>query len=355
MTKLAINKLTVPSVPRATIDGWSVKGSGLPRRVINACGRQGVDTVGELRDLPIDRLMKIRSFGSRSLNDVADFFKFCDRLERGKVVFASAPDLLEHFLTPAAVAILSERYALHASDLSAAPGATLDAIGRRLKLTRERVRQQIVIIHQELSTRAAQSCLTPLVQHYANFIHSLDGVSDPEELANVPFRKWLGGLNPAHLLRLLAELHPSIILYNGLFSIIPAQRLEEIETAAVRYLRHHPKPQRLSDIIAEFEEHGWFQKQRGCTPRQVIRVMEHSIHIGATHDDHYFLFPEGAVYLLATLLSEFPGSARHRELLARFNEEVKPTSRRTPDYLTELLTRAAIFVRGRDGTYRLRK
>ncbi len=347
--------LSIPAISRATIDGWLVSDAGLPPRVVNACRRQGIKTIASLRKQPSDTLLQMRSFGNRSLTDVADFFKFCDRLERGRVRFDSAEALLIHFLDPTAIEILTERYALQDSESIVASGATLDAIGRQFGLTRERVRQQVVAIHNELKTQLAQTCLAPLLEWYDHFLRKRDGVASGTDLDAVPFRRWLGNYNPCRLLQLLTELQSSIVLHGSLFSLLPVTVLEQIEKTAVRYLLRHPKPQRLSDVISEFEEQGWFSKQRGYSPQLVVQVMENSTMIGATLDGHFFLFPEGMIYLLATLVSEFPGSVRLKALAERYNEEVKPPSRRSENYIMDLLTRSPIFVRGRDGTYRLRK
>lgn len=235
------------------------------------------------------------------------------------------------------------------------PGTTLDAIGRRFGLTRERVRQQLAGIHTELKTRTAQACLAPLLDWYADYLRTLHGVAGPDDFKAVPFHSWLRGLNPSRLLFLLTELQSKITLRGTLFTLLEQDMLDDIEKIAVRYLHRYPKPQRLSDVVAEFEEQGWFRKWQGSQPQLVMKVIEHSPLIGATHDDYYFLFPEGAVYLLATLMSEFPRPVRHNVLIHRFNEEVKPVSRRDAEYVAELLTRTSIFVRCRDGSYRLRK
>ncbi len=355
MTKQAFNKLAVPAISRRVIDDWPVKEAGLPPRIVNACRRHGIDTVSALRALPDEDLMRMRSLGNRSLAEVQDFFGFCRQLERGRVRFESAPALLQSFLPETSLAMLIERYALRTRGGFLTPGATLDAIGQQFGLTRERVRQQIAGIHTELGTRLAQTCLTPLVSWYADFMRTRDGVADTEDLEAVPFRKWLKGINPCRFLLLLTELQSTIILRGNLFTILAPEILEDIEKIAIRYLHRYPKPQRLSDVIAAFEEKGWFRQWPQFQPRLVMKTIENSRLIGATQEDYYFLFPEGAVYVLATLISEFPRPVRSRVLINRFNEEVKPVSRRDEAYLTELLTRSSIFVRGRDRTYRLRK
>ncbi len=355
MTKRAFKHLSVPATPRAVIDDWPVKSAGLPPRIVNACRRHDIDTVRELRAIPGEDLMKMRSLGARSLTEVQEFFDFCRQLERGRVRFESAPVLLRRFLNETSFAVLIERYGLNTRGCSLTPGATLDTIGQHFGLTRERVRQQIAEIHAELGTHLAQTCLKPLVACYADFMRTRDGVAGPEDLEAVPFLNWLKGLNPCRMLLLLTELQSSIILRGGLFTILAPDMLEDIEKIAVRYLHRYPKPQRVSDVIAEFEEQGWFRKWPSFQPRLVVKVIENSPLFGATHDDFYFLYPEGAVYLLATLISEFPRPVRQSVLINRFNEEVKPVSRRDDAYVTELLTRSSVFIRGRDGTYRLRK
>ncbi len=355
MVTRALKQLTIPAVPRTAIDEWPVKEAGLPPRIVNACSRHGVRQIGQLRRVPDEKLMRMRSFGNRSLNDVRSFFDLCRQLERGQVRFGSAPVLLRHFLSDNSLSMLMERYALHSKDCSLTPGMTLDAIGRQFGLTRERVRQQLAGIHAELRTRTAQVCLEPLVDWYADYLRTRHGVAGPDDFESVPFRPWLKSLNPCRLLFLLTELQTKIILRGTLFTMLKQDILNDIEKIAVRYLHRYPKPQRLSDVVAEFEEQGWFKKWRGSQPQLVMKVIEHSPLIGATRDDAYFLFPEGAIYLLATLISEFPRPVRHNVLINRFNEEVKPVSRREADYVTDLLTRSSVFIRGRDGTYRLRK
>lgn len=342
-------------MPRHVIDDWPVKEAGLPPRIVNACGRQGIETVGALRAVPDAKLIQMRSLGNRSLTEVRDFFAFCRRLERGRLRFESAPALLQNFLNETSLAMLMERYALRARDGSSASGATLDTIGQQFGLTRERVRQQIAAIHDDLQTRLAQACFAPLITWYAEFMRTRDGIADPDDLQAVPFRPWLKGINPYRFLQLLTEHQSTIVLHGGLFSVLPPKILEDIEKIAVRFLHRYPKPQRLSDVIAEFEEQGWFRQWPEFQPRLVMKTIENSPLIGATREDDYFLFPEGAIYVLATLISEFPRPVGHKVLIQRFNEEVKPVSQRDETYLTDLLSRSSIFVRGRDRTYRLRK
>ncbi len=352
----AFKQLKVPPVSRTAIDAWPLTDAGLPLRVANACKRHNLKTIAELRSTPAVDLMQIRSFGWRSLDDVESFFKFCSNLERGRIRFDACPILMSHLLDRKALSMLEARYSLKDNDVPGlARGRTLDSIGRELGLTRERVRQQLLKIHRRLQSCLAHACLAPLVKWYADFMLARDGIIGPDELADVPFKRWLDGYNPCHLLQLLVKLQPPIMLRGGMFSLVSPETVNEIEKTAVLYLHRYPKPQRLSDVIAEFEEKGWFRKDPRHTPQMVIKVLELSNAIGATRDDFYFLFPEGAVYLLATLTSEFPHPVRRRALVKRFNEEVKPLSRRTDAYITKLLTRSPVFVRGRDGTYRLRK
>lgn len=351
----SVKFMSVPPVARSVIDGWLTGEAGLPPRVVNACNRKDINTVGELRVVPSDTLMSIRSFGVRSMNDVKDFFSYCALLERGKLQFESVPKLLERFLSQTSLAMLIERYALRDPECSVKIGATLDAVGQQFGLTRERVRQQMISIIKDLKSQLARACLAPIVTGYEDFMRARDGVAGIEELQTVPFIRWLDGLNPCRVLQLLSEVYEGIVLQGSLFSLLPPEILQDIEKTAVRCLSRYPRPQHLSDVIAEFEEQGWFRKPRGYNPRLIVRIMQNSDLIGATQDDCYFLFPEGAVYLLATLVTEFPTPVRQNVIVDRFNEEVKAASRRNTAYITDLLTRSPVFIRGRDGTYRLRK
>ena len=115
--------IKVPAVSRGEIDAWPVKESGLPVRVIHCAEHMRIRTVGELRCIPKARLLAARRFGRRSLVAIDDFFKFCARLEAGRVGFPDLRKTLEYLLSAKSMEILVARYGLDRRELEAGSAA----------------------------------------------------------------------------------------------------------------------------------------------------------------------------------------------------------------------------------------
>ena len=146
----------------ASIDAWPVVTAGLTFRTAMCLRRAGILTVGELRQLPDEKLLTIPGLAAGLLQNV---HWFC---ERTRQLAATPPDVrawLDEFLTPLQRAVIEHRYGL--TDSLFRPGmkpVTLRDIGWELhpNLRQERVCQIEAAALLRLRSRLARELAKPL-------------------------------------------------------------------------------------------------------------------------------------------------------------------------------------------------
>ena len=110
------------------IDAWPVVTAGLTIRTALCLRRAGIRTVGELRQLPDEKLLAIPGLAAGLLHNV---HWFCDRVRQLAVPPADLPAWLDEFLTPLQRTVIEQRCGLTDPPLSAgveachAPGSGL--------------------------------------------------------------------------------------------------------------------------------------------------------------------------------------------------------------------------------------
>ena len=144
------------------IDAWPVDTAGLTIRTALCLRRAGIRTVGELRQLPDEKLLAIPGLAAGLLHNV---HWFCDRVRQLAVPPADLPAWLDEFLTPLQRTVIEQRCGL--TDPLCRPGlkrATLREVGWELvpPLRPERVCQVETAALLRLRTRLARALAQPL-------------------------------------------------------------------------------------------------------------------------------------------------------------------------------------------------
>ena len=67
------------------VDQWLVENAGLSPRVVHCLEHAGVKTVGELRNWSDDQLLRLRHFGTTSLENVKWFFRLSKHAEANQI------------------------------------------------------------------------------------------------------------------------------------------------------------------------------------------------------------------------------------------------------------------------------
>jgi hypothetical protein len=324
--------------------------------VINSVRTAGIETVGELRGWTDVDLLELRSLGKVSLNQVHAFFALCDRIETGRQEFQSIEKVLEIFLDDSQRVVITARYGLRQSDPRASRNwITLQEIGNQQDKTRERIRQIEDLAKQRLTSRLATECLEPFYRHFEDFIRRRASVISFDALGAMREEEGLAGFNPAGILLLLSDLDSQRIAYhNGLFSVLPISKIREIEEAARRVLERHRAPVSAQVLCSELEpiDEGL---DPADLPRAVPLILDHTSGLGATFDERYFLYSSSVHPFLAEIMEEASGPVHYRQVAARFNERVKPRSRRGAGYILESLNKSPNFERTDRGMYALRR
>ena len=342
----------VEPVERAVVDGWAVSEAGLPTRVINSVEGAGVRQVGELRRWDDASLLRLRSLGRISLEQIHAFFALCDNIERGQQTFASVREVLELLLDEHQDYVLTARFGLDRTDLvPSGSRVTLQDIGNRTQRTRERVRQVEENGKARLSSRLAALCLQPFIDHARAFIRRHDDVVAGDatgELWNDPA---FDGLNPCGVLTLFSDLYPERIgIHHGCFSVLAPGVIQRIEQDALRAIQASPAPLPLADLAARVAEAGG-PEHRAAT---VSTIMDHFPDVGATRDGRYFLFDTSVMPLVREVLADLPAPAHYRAVTRAYNERVKPRSRRGAGFILDILNRDPRCARVNRGLYRFK-
>ncbi|MCX7887497.1 MAG: hypothetical protein N3B01_09635, partial [Verrucomicrobiae bacterium] len=148
------------------------------------------------------------------------------------------------------------------------------------------------------------------------------GVVTCAELAMWRTASWLGGCQPWGTLLLLAETGSELVYRHDYFTSLPVGELGKLEQRLLAVLRSAGQPLPPKQIAADLPEH------------LVAAVLDRHPEVDATSDGRFFLFPQGAKPLFASVASLSPAEAA-----LRYNEQVAAHSRRKPSELLRAMRR----------------
>ncbi len=340
----------VERIARERIDSWPVRGSGLPTRVVNGARLAGIQTVGQLRQKDNEELISLRAIGRISVRDIERFFDLCRRMEDGTLVFITIQEVFDLFLDGEEMDILARRYGLLRTDYQASRNfMTLQEIGNELQLTRERIRQVEKIARSNLESRLAACCLQPFQLYLTAFINSRDKVASCDDARDLEGQSWLSGYNPCSILLLLHDLNPEAYAeYRGLFSTFPAELLQRVKAAALDQLEQQGRPVPCGEVLRALNG-----PAASWTSAALGKLLDHTEQVAAVRDGRYFLPAGASEVFLRELAEEVQRPIHYRALAARFNERLKPASRRGSGYILKLLNASPLFVKADRGYYDL--
>lgn len=352
MSKMMIK---APAVSRAEIDAWPVSESGLPARVVHCAANMRIETLGELRRVPDERLLAERRFGRRSLVAVEDFFKFCARLEAGKVGFADLRKTLEYLLPAKSLEVLTARYGLDRREMEASRNySTLQQIANRDGLTRERVRQVIETAVERLHSRLARACLRPYEDMIVAEIQRHGGMADADDLACFAGQPAFGGLNPAAASLLLCDAHPEHWAFFGhVFVLAPLSQVQAFSRAVRHILRRASRPVSRDEMLDRVGAlpANTPPRDRHAYVSKLIEQMEDVLQF----KDGSALAVDRLPLLLEAFMQEAGGKATYATLAGMLNERLLPYCRRSSQSVHRWLTVSGRFQNsGRPGEYLVR-
>lgn len=345
---------TVDPVSREQIDSWPVEEAGLPTRVITSVRAVDVTTVGQLRQWSQQDLLRVRSLGRVSLDQISDFFKLSRRIEKSNQWFHSIQEVLDIFLDVHQSSVLSARYGFHEPELKAYRNwVTLQDIGNRENKTRERIRQVEEIGKGKLKSRMAAVCLQPFYAFFEGFIDQRSKTIGTQELAGLRHHDVVRELNPAAILLLLSDLGGSRILFrNDFFSTLSLGTIERVENHFLQNLAQSRQPISLDSLCQTLDP-----VQELTSPDMTRRatgvVADHHPLIGASVDERYFLYTSSVEPLVIEIMEHSELPVHYRTVTSRFNDHVKVGSRKGAGFILDVLSRIDRCERVDRGIYNL--
>ena len=345
---------SVEPVPRGTIDSWPVSEAGMPTRVINSVNAAGVKTIGQLRNWPENDLLRLRSLGKVSLDQINYFFKLCNRIEKGNQRFASIHEVLDIFLDVPQLNVMTLRYGCYQQEITASRNwVTLQEIGNRENKTRERIRQVEELGKEKLRSRMARVCLQPFYAFFTAFINQRARVVATRDLAALRNHEALRELNPAAILLLLSDLNPDLVGFrHDYFTTLPPAAVARIERNMLATLNRSDSPISVDGLtgalgtIPDLPE--------GADLRQAAAVIaDHHPTIGASIDNRYFLYTSSVRPFVVELMERLEQPVHYRTVTSTFNDRVKPRSRKGAGYVLDVLNHIRVCRRVDRGIYTL--
>jgi len=346
--------LTVPPINRDVIDQWPVAESGLPIRVVNSTRVAGIHTVGQLRAWADADLLKLRSLGRISLDNIHFFFRLCAQIEAGLQVFHSIREVLQIFLDETEHMVIAARYGLHADVTKSTRNfSTLQEIGNSSNLTRERVRQIEEAAKLKLSSRLASSCLEPFLASVMRYIDQHGeaiSLQQAEPLRDDPL---FAAYNPGAVILLLHDVvGRGLNWYRGFFSTLAENTLRDVESRLLEILQQRDAPMPAAELThALLSTPGPLSLRK---PERVIDViLQHHPTVCTTRDGRYFLYERGIQRFLRELLLAMPRPAHYRAITSAFNQAAIPSCRRGSGYILNKLNELPDCKRVDRGVYDL--
>ena len=344
----------VTPVNREAIDQWPLSEAGLPTRVINSAKTANVSTIGELRKWDDSDLLKLRSLGRVSLEQIHSFFKLCNRIEKSSQSFNSIREVLNIFLDAHQLSVISLRYGFHLRDLKPSRSwMTLQEIGNQDNKTRERIRQIEESGKQRLTSRLASVCLEPFYCFFQDFIQTRSGAIAAEELLALRGHEAVDELNPSSIVLLLCDTHPELIrLHHGFFCTLPISVVNQIERTTQELLLNSNQPMGLDQLVNTFPDLP--TRPEHCDLRRATSViLDHLPDVGSTITDRYFLYDSSVHPLIVEIMGKVQGPVHYRTVTNLFNDKVKPRSRKGAGYILDILNHNSNCVRTDRGIYTL--
>lgn len=346
--------MKIPSVSRQIVDAWPVAEAGLPARAVHCSARADVHTVGDLRRWKTADLLAMRTFGVRSLTQTRLFLRQCRHLQSGGLEFDNLKSVLQTFLLPAQLTVLTRRYGLNRTDVSASRNfETLQKIARDRRVTRERARQTEVAAFVRLQHRLPTTCLAPFLDAGAEFLASRGGAADVSEVA-----AWAGaGLyapyNPAAAFLLLADILPGRISFlSGLFLAIDPVTLDLVERHARACLDAARGPVDPGAVIRHIRS-ALPGESPAVDPVSMTRILGHMPDVLAARDGNFILMHH-ADRLATGLLGERAGESLHFEDIANLvNSGLQERHALSPAQVLMRICRSPVFERAGRGRYRV--
>lgn len=328
----------VPAVSREEIDQWPVEEAGLPTRVINSVHSANVHTIGQLRHWTDADLLRLRSLGKVSLDQINYFYKLCNRVEKALQRFNSIHEVLDIFLDVPQLNVISARYGFYQQELVADRNwVTLQEIGNRENKTRERIRQIEEMGKHKLQSRMATVCLEPFYGFFETFINQRSRAIATEDLATIRNHEALLDLNPASILILISDLNPErIVHHREFFSTLPVAVIEHIEQSVAAMLGEKTTPLTIDHIVSRLDPISELADPVQLRQATAI-IIDHYPTIGATIDDRYFLYASSVQPFLVEIMERMETPVHYRTVTSRFNDRVKPRSRKGAGYILEAL------------------
>lgn len=346
--------MKIPALSRETIDGWLVSDAGLPARAIHSAARADVRTVGDLREWKGEDLLALRTFGARSLAQTRLFLRQCRQIEAGELEFDNVKAVLQTFLLPAQLSVLTRRYGLNRKEPAASRNhETLQEIAREHRVTRERTRQTETAAFARLRHRLPATCLAPFLDAGADFLASRDGAADASELAAWPGADVYAPYNPAATFLLLADALPGRVSFlNGLFLTIDPDTLEIVERYARACMDSARGPVDPAAVIRQIHP-ALPVESPAIDPVLMPKILWHMDDVLAARDGRFILWHH-ADRLAAGLLGHRVGESLHYEDIANLvNSGLHERHALSPAQVLMRICRSPVFERAGRGRYRV--
>lgn len=335
---------------RMSIDRWPISSAGFNARVTNALGRAGVGTVGELRQEDAGRLLTLRSFGRRSLENVRWFFQCTDRLEKGELLADTLGEVLKTFLNPQERKVIELRYGL--ADPLYRPSMkliTLEEIGVTMGgLTRERVRQVEAEALTILRTQLCRTALKPFLDHFADNLQKYNGAIDSTDLKSWTNDSWLAPYQPWGALMLLTELDDRIACRHGVyFADASRALLDAIESKLLDTLKSAAKPEPETRLVKRISS-----SIPGCNLNWIIAMIRAHPEISATSRHEYFHTRTNAHVVIHNVLKASKEPLYFEEVTNRYNAAVAESSHQSSRFILFVLGEMTDVERLGNGMYK---
>lgn len=341
--------LKVKPIDEETMDQWPVDESGLPARVVNACTKAPISTVGELRRYDRRELGTLKGMGAESISAIGHYFKTCQAIQAGTCRFRDLRALFDSLLSTVQYDILVQRYGLHVD--KAGPD-TLEQAGEKHKITRERARQIEEKAKEILKSRLAQACFDSIYDIFDSIIEKEHGAAPAEVIERLAPVEALAGYSPCSLLRLFCDCSSRFSVHHEFFSTLPLSTLVDIETRTREVLVSSAAPRHITDII----------KALSGTPGHpdpeinrylIMCTLRHDPDIFTTIDDRHFSGKPGTLNIIAEIMKRLPTPVQFKLVMREFNQLVLPGRRKGHGFILDLLSEESVFHRTSSGYYEL--
>lgn len=337
-------------VPREEIDRWPVAKAGFNARVTHCFQKADVRTVGDARRWSDRQLLRLRSFGVGSLENVHTFFRWARRLESGRRPTLHLRALMREFLNEQEVYVIEQRYGLR--DPLFRPQMkrrTLQAIANQSGgLTRERVRQVEESALTRMRSNLCMAVADSLTAYWQDRILARGGMVPSSELGEWVGDRMLGGYQPWGALLFLSESQQRILDRYDCFTCLSAEKFDRIEHRILRVLEHKSGPVALAELVPALAG------ELGGLPdaaRFLTVLLDHHPQIDGLQDRRYFIAATGIPKIILSILSAPDGPMQYVDLTHQYNERMLPQSRRSPAYIQYVLTKMPEARRVGQGLY----